>query len=138
MGDTCPVGQIGLLPLVTGEQQNLPLFALFQQPLQCGSHAGVVEIGQGIVQNEGDLFLCGEDGSANGQSGGQVQLIGCALAQKTYVAARVISGGRSRQGKSTVEKYLRVLLAGQCAENFGGATSQLGREPGLHDQVGPI
>ena len=63
-------------PTVAGEEQDLSVFGFPAQPPQRGGAAIIVKIGKGVIQNQRDLLLCRQHQLANGQPGGQIQLIG--------------------------------------------------------------
>lgn len=63
------------LPAVAGEQEDLPMGRGLLQPTEGGGAALVVEIGESVIQNDGDGFLRRQHQLADGQPGGEVELI---------------------------------------------------------------
>ena len=61
------------LPLLTGEEEHLLLSGQLPQQLQSGLQAGVVEGGQGVVQQDGGLL--GQAQPAYRQPDSQIELV---------------------------------------------------------------
>ena len=91
-------------PTVAGEEQDLSVFGFPAQPPQRGGAAIIVKIGKGVIQNQRDLLLCRQHQLANGQPGGQIQLIGGALAQHLNAAGCGVAGGLGGESQRPVQQ----------------------------------
>ena len=80
---------------MAGEEQDLSVFGFPAQPPQRGGAAIIVKIGKGVIQNQRDLLLCRQHQLANGQPGGQIQLIGGSSGEQLDIPVNRIPGGLS-------------------------------------------
>ena len=76
--------QIGPLPVMAGEQQNLTILTLLEQPLQRSGQPLVIEGGEHVIQDQGDMLLRRQHQLTDGQPHRQIQLIGGALAESVW------------------------------------------------------
>ena len=74
-GDGGVLPEMGRLPAVAGEEQDLARLRLLPQEVQGGGAAGVVKAGQGVVQDDGDGVPGGQDQVTHRQPHGQIQLV---------------------------------------------------------------
>ena len=122
---------------MTGEEQNLAPRGFGAQKVQCCGAARLVEIGQGIVQNEGDLFVGGQHQLGNGQTQGQIKLVGGTLAQQGGTAGNGSCIFRCRV-QCAVQEYMLIASAGKGVEDLAGPAAQYRRKTGLQVGIGPV
>ena len=128
--------QIGPLPVMAGEQQNLTILTLLEQPLQRSGQPLVIEGGEHVIQDQRDMLLRRQYQLTDGQPHRQIQLIGGALAQHLNAAGCGVAGGLGGESQRPVQQYLVVAPSRQGGENFRRASAQRRGETVLQGLVG--
>lgn len=105
-------------PTVAGEEQDLSVFGFPAQPPQRGGAAIIVKIGKGVIQNQRDLLLCRQHQLANGQPGGQIQLIGGSGREQLDVPVNRISGGLSGEMETAIQSRAGVASFGKLLKDL--------------------
>ena len=128
--------QIGPLPVMAGEQQNLTILTLLEQPLQRSCQPLVIEGGEHVIQDQGDMLLRRQHQLTDGQPHRQIQLIGGALAQHLNAAGCGVTGGLGGESQRPVQQYLVVAPSRQGGENFRRTGAQRRGETVLQSLIG--
>ena len=120
--------QIGRFPALAGEEENLTLSGELQEIVQGGGQALVVEVDQGVVQDDGRGLLLRQDQPAHRQAHRQIELVRRAAAEKRGLvgdqAVRLLGGG----GHLPVQQHPIILPPCQLCKYLRRFFSQGGRK----------
>ena len=123
-------------PTVAGEEKDLSVFGFPAQPPQRGGAAIIVKIGKGVIQNQRDLLLCRKHQLANGQPGGQIQLIGGSGREQLDIPVNRIPGGLSGEMETAIQSRAGVASFGKLLKDLRRPAAELRRKAVLYRRVG--
>ena len=126
------------LPAMAGEEQNLAVPGSLLQPPERGSAACVIEVGQRVVQNDGNTGFLRQNQLANGQPGSQIQLIRCSGGEKLNVPVDGITFGSGSEAEAAIQRGGGVTPTGKLLKNFGGSAAQLGEKRFCRVVLAPV
>ena len=111
---------------MAGEQKDLPVGRCLLQPSEGSGAALVVEIGESIIQNDGDGLFRWQHQLADGQPSGEVELIRSPSGQKLDVPVDGIPGGAGSEVKAPVQSGGGVASLCQLLEDLRRPAAELG------------
>ena len=111
---------------MTGEQQDLALACRLRQHVQRKAQALVVEIGESVIQNDGDGLFRWQHQLADGQPSGEVELIRSPGGQKLDVPVNGVPGGAGSEVKAPVQSGGGVASLCQLMEDLRRPAAELG------------
>ena len=106
------------------------------QPPEGGGAALVVEIGESVIQNDGDGLFRWQYQLADSQPGGEVELICGPGGQKLDVPVNGVPGWAGSEVKAPVQSGGGVASLCQIMEDLRRPAAELGGKSVLQDGVG--
>ena len=114
------------------------MLRLLPEPVQGGGTAVIVKIGQGVIQNDGSGGLRRKHQVADGQPGGQVQLVRRTGGEESGVPVQPCAGRLSGEMKAPVQHHALIAVGRELAEDLRRPLSQGGREAVLQGGIGLV
>ena len=108
------------------------------QPPEGGGAALVIEIGESVIQNDGDGLFRWQHQLADGQPSGEVELICGPGGQKLDVPVNGVPGGAGSEVKAPVQGGGGVASLCQIMEDLRRPAAELGGKSVLQDGVGTV
>ena len=92
----------------------------------CGSRmgAGIVEVGQSVVQHNGGGVFIRQHQVADGKADCQIKLVHCSGGEQRGVAVEPICGSFCRQVQAPVQRDTPIAVCGHGPEDFRGPAAQ--------------
>ena len=88
--------------MLAGEEQDLVRLALFQQKVERGAAARIIETNERIVQHDGRRITFGQNAFADREAHGKVELVERAKAQKLRVVRDALTCFARLRGERAV------------------------------------
>lgn len=123
---------------MAGEQKDLPVGGCLLQPSEGSGAALVVEIGESVIQNDGDGLFRWQHQFADSQPGGEVELICGPGGQKLDVPVNGVPGGAGSEVKAPVRAAGGVAVPLSIMEDLRRPAAELGGKSVLQDGVAPV